>query len=168
MELFTTIFPDLETLNEWKVKLMPTIPDTTEEEWVALLGRYGGSHIRYNNRVQFIASFFTILKEAQEKLRIKLQVNTRLRTLEEVEALDGEEVISNTATNPDQEPSTVDYDPLPYVNSQVAQKGKLGKVKGLYNWKHSVGGQAYNEFLDAFKQLFRVILREEETVYGQK
>lgn len=168
MELFTTIFTDLDNLNEWKNKMMPSIEDTTEEEWVALMGRYGSSHVRYNNRYQFMAAFFTILREAQEKLRIKLKVNTELRSLGSEDALEGDEVITNTAVNPDTNPATDAYEALPYVNSQVAQKGKLGKVRGLYSWKHSVGGQAYNEFLDAFKGLFRVVLSEEVTLYGQR
>jgi len=167
METFIDVFPTLAKLNEYKTELFPSIEDTNQEEYVSLVGRYASSHIRYMNRYQFMCAFFTILREAQEKLRIKLTINTRLRSLEESEALEGEQVITNDATNPDTEPSTNDYSPLPYVNKQVAQKGDLSKVKGLYNWKHSVGGQAYNEFLDAFKSLFKVILIQEETVYEQ-
>lgn len=167
MILFTQVFKSLDELNEKKNEMTPSIPDVNEDEWVALMGRYGSSHIRYDNVGQFMAAFFTILRESQERLRVKLKINTRLRSLEESEAMDGEEVITNTATNPDTEPSTDSYEPLPYVNNQVGQKGKLSKVRGLYNWKHSVGGQAYNEFLDGFVKLFRVILGEEIIVYGE-
>ena len=165
--LFTDVFPTLETLNSRKDELMPSIDDISSEEYVALIGRYGSSHIRYAVVIQFECAFFTIMSEALERLRVKLRVNTRLRNLTEDEALGGEKVISNNATNPDTEPSTEDNEELPYINGQTVQKGTIGKVKGLYDWKHSVGGQAYNEFLDGFRSLFRVVLIEEETIYEQ-
>ena len=165
--LFTDVFPTLEKLNERKDELTPSVDDVNQEEWVALIGRYGSSHIRYSTTIQFECMFFTILYEALDRLRVKLRVNKRLRTMEEEEALSGEKVVSNQATNPDTEPSTEDFDELPYINGQTTQKGTIAKVKGLYEWKHSVGGQAYNEFLDGFRSLFRVVLIQEEVVYEQ-
>jgi hypothetical protein len=167
MEKFTDIFKDLDELNKWRENISPYIPEVELREWVALVGRYGDSHTRYSNRVQFICAFMTILGENIEKLRVKLRVNSELRQLDVVDALSGDEVITNNATNPDTSPSNDAYEPLPYVSSQVAQKGKLAKVRGLYDWKHSVGGQAYNEFLDGFRPLFRVVLREEVNLYEQ-
>ena len=167
MEKFTDIFKDIEELNAWRGEIAPHIPAIEVQEWVALMGRYAESHIRYNNRVQFICAFMTILGENLEKLRVKLKVNTALRELDPSEALSGDEVITNNATNPDTTPATDSYDPLPYISTQVAQKGKLATVKGLYEWKHAVGGQAYNEFLDGFRPLFRVVLREEINIYEE-
>lgn len=167
METMSDIWPTLEAVNQDIQELFDGIEPMSKNEYSALMGRYGSSHIRFSNRTQFKLSFLTIYSEGQERLRAKLRINTRLRNLDEREALGGSEVITNTAANPDTDPSTDAYEPLPYVNSQTGQKEKLSTVTGLYNWKHSVGGQAYNEFLDAFKLLFRVILREEITLYEQ-
>ena len=162
---FSEVFPSLEQLNKDREFLNPEIPSLSGEEWVALVGRYAESQICYHNEMQFKAAFFTIMRENLERLRTKLRANARLRSLEESEVLEGDKIVTNIATNPDTEPSTEEFAPLPYVNSQNSQKGMLGKVKGLYNWKHSVGGQAYNEFLDGFRDLFIKLLLEEETVY---
>jgi hypothetical protein len=167
METLSQIWTTLQEVNNDIQTLFPSIPLMNEEEYAALMGRYAESHIRYDNRTQFKLAFFTYYKEAQERLRAKLRINHILRNLEESEALGGVEVITNIATNPDTDPDTGDYGPLPFVNSQNRQKEKLSKVSGLYNWKHSVGGQAYNEFLDAFKLLFRVIMIEEEVIYEE-
>lgn len=168
-KLFTEVFLDLAALNLRKAAINSTIPDMNNEEWVALMGRYAGSHIRFTNVVQFEYAFFTVLRENQERLRTKLLANTALRELSEDEALDGEQVVANVSANPDSAPATDAFAPLQTVTQQNAQKAKLGKVQGLYNWKHSVGGQAYNEYLDGFKMLFRVVhkIPEEEIIDGQ-
>lgn len=167
MEKFTDVWETLESYNADRQKFYPTTPAMTQEEFNTLLGRYASSTIRYSNRTQFKLAFMSINVEAQERLRAKLMINTKLRNLVEEEALEGNMVVINNATNPDTEPSTEAFSPLPYVNGQTAQKEKIGKVGGLYNWKHSVGGQAYNEYLDMFKRLFKVVLEEEITVYEQ-
>lgn len=167
MILLTKVWSDLESYNQDRAIFFPSIPEMTEEEWVVLMGRYGSSHIRYSNPTQFKFAFFGLNKEAQEKMRAKLKVNERLRNLTEEEALSGDEIITNVATNPDTAPSMDVYEPLPYVSNQTGQKETRGKVAALYNWKHSLGGQAYNEWLDTFRALFRVILQEEVDVYGQ-
>ena len=164
---FPVVWESLKAYNEDKDFFTPSLPDMNEEEWVALLGRYAESHIRFHNVTQFKMAFLTINREAQEKLRSKLKINSRLRSLNEEEALYGAEIITNVATNPDTEPTTEAYEPLPYVNQQTGQKESLGIVGGLYRLKHSVGGQAYNEYLDAFRGLFRVILIDEEVVYEE-
>lgn len=168
MELFVDVWPELSKVNEDIVTFFPEVPPMVQKEYNALMGRYASSHIRYSNRTQFKLAFLTLYQEAQERLRAKIRINTRLRTLDEKEALSGSEVVTNMATNPDASPDTDDYEPLPYVNNQSRQKENLSKVTGLYSWKHSVGGQAFNEFLDAFKLLFRVILSEEVVVYDQE
>lgn len=163
---FIEVFADMTALNARRATLMPTIPVMIAEEYAALLGRYMSSHIRYSTVLQFEYAFFTILRENQERLRTKLDANTKLRGLTEAQALEGEEVVANVSANPDSTPATDAYTPLPTVTQQNAQKSKLGKVAGLYNWKHSVGGQAYNEYLDGFKMLFRVVHKvpEEEII----
>lgn len=164
---FTKIWEDIDALNNDKNKLFPSLEDYTPEEYGALLGRYAESHTRYDNPTQFKLAFFTIDVEARPRLRAKLRANDMLRGLEEEEILEGGISIVNSATNPDTAPSMEVFEPLPYVNAQSAQKDKLSRVNALYNWKHSVGGQAYNEYLDSFRKLFRHILREEIPVYEQ-
>lgn len=174
METFSDIFTSkavmesfANTLGVKSLGVDAVIQPISDMEYLALVGRYGSSHIRYHNRYQFMAQFFTLYIEAQERLLSKIKINKRLRNLTEEEALTGSKIITNNATNPDTSPATDAYEPLPYVNSQSAQKERLGEVKGLYGWKHSVGGQAYIEFVDTFKQLFRIVLQEEETVYEE-
>ena len=166
MQKFTEIWKDITEMNVDRNKFFPSIPEVEPEVYAALLGRYAESEIRYTSPIQFKLAFLTLYKEAEERLRAKLMINTRLRSLDETEALSGSQVMTNAATNPDTEPDTGNYDPLPYVNSQTAQKESLSKVTGLYNWKHSVGGQAYIEFLDTFMKLFRVMHQHKETIYG--
>ena len=155
--MLSEIFPTLAVINTRRASINSEIPEINNEEFVALMGRYGESHVRYKTDLMFEYAFFTILRENQERLRTKLDANKKLRALSETEALEGEEVITNVSINPDTEPATDAYEALPTVGQQNAQKSKLGKVQGLYNWKHSVGGQAYNEYLDGFKSLFRVV-----------
>ncbi len=163
---FSKIYPTYqEILNDCKT-FVPEY-EITNEEYTALIGMYAESNTRYLNEGQFKAIFFTIYRESVERLRVKLKVNTIIRNLDEEGALAGDEVIINNANNPDTIPSTSDYEALPYVNNQTRQKGNIGTVKGLYEWKHSVGGQAYGEFLDSFRRLFRVVLRREEMYYEQ-
>jgi hypothetical protein len=159
---FEFVWESVEELNKDKNKFFPSIPDMEQEEFTALAGRYWGSEIRYTNMMQFKFAFFSILVDALPRLRAKLRINERLRNLSVEEAMEGMEIITNVATNPDTsypEPDEI-YEPLEYVSSQSAQKEKQGIARGLFNWKHMVGGQSYNEFLDSFKKLFRVILSE--------
>lgn len=166
-KLFLEVFPDLATLNARRLVINPAIPEVNQEEFVALAGRYGGSHIRYTVPLLFEYAFFTILRENQERLRTKLLANMKLRELSEEEALEGEVTVANISSNPDSEPATDAFEPLPTITQQQSQKSKLGKVQGLYNWKHSVGGQAYNEYLDSFKMLFRVVHKVPEEVVNE-
>lgn len=161
------VWSSLDEYNATRDAIMPTLAPMNNEEWVAIIGRYGSSHIRYYSEIQFMAQFFTISVENQPKLRAKLRINERLREMEEAEALEGGKIIANQAVNPDTAPATDAFEPLPYVNQQNAQKETLGKVGGLYNLKHSIGGQAYNEYLDGFRHLFRQILMEDVDVYEQ-
>lgn len=159
---FEFVWESVEELNKDKDKFFPSIPNMEQEEFTALAGRYWGSEIRYTNMMQFKFAFFSILVDALPRLRAKLRINERLRNLSVEEAMEGMEIITNVATNPDTsypEPDEI-YEPLEYVSSQSAQKEKQGIARGLFNWKHMVGGQSYNEFLDSFKKLFRVILSE--------
>ncbi len=167
MILFTEVWKNLDELNDDIEKYFPSIGGLTDEEYMALVGRYGSSHIRYTNVFQFKAAFFTILKESLERMRAKLKINTRLREMDEVEALLGMEIVTNIAANPDTEPSTDAYEPLKFIQQQSGQRENIAPVRGLYSWKHSVGGQAYNEFLDSFRKLFRVIITDTVTVYEQ-
>lgn len=162
---FTEIWEDIDAINIDKNIFFPELPDFTNEEFNALLGRYAESHVRYHNPTQFKLAFLSNDIEARARLRAKLKANETLRNLELSEILEGGQSIVNVATNPDTEPSTEIFEPLPYVNTQNAQKDTLSKVNALYNWKHSVGGQAYNEYLDSFRKLFRHVLSEEIVVY---
>lgn len=164
---FTSVWEDLESYNSDLLIFNPSFAPMEQEEYNALMGRYAESDIRYKNVTQFKLAFMTLNKEAQEKLRSKLLINTRLRNLTEEQALEGTIVISNNATNPDTSPAVDAWEPLPYVNAQSGQKEKISTVRGLYNWKHSVGGQAFNEYLDTFTKLFKVLIIEEEDLYGQ-
>lgn len=162
---FSQIYPSLEELNRRKNLLNDKIPDLENEEYLALIGRYAQSSIQYNSVIQFEAAFLTTLIESLSRLRAKLKINERLKTMEETEALKDDVRLVNMARNPDSEPTTDTDEHLPYVQEQQVVKGSLSPVKGLYNWKHSVGGQAYNEFLDSFKFLFRTLLVKEDTMY---
>ena len=103
---FTKIWEDINTLNNDKNKLFPSLEDYTPEEYGALVGRYAESHTRYDNPTQFKMAFFTIDIEARPRLRAKLRANDMLRNLEEDEVLEGGISIVNSATNPDTAPST--------------------------------------------------------------
>lgn len=165
---FKKVWSDIDEINSDMNEMFPSIPNMEVEEYNSLMGRYMESQIRYYNVHQFKFAFFSIFKEAQERLRAKLKINNLLRNLDPSEALGGSEVITNIATNPDSSPETDEYEPIPFVNNQTRQKENLSKVSGLYNWKHSVGGQAYNEFLDSFRGLFRVILSDETEEYYEQ
>lgn len=162
---FSEIYPSLEELNRRKNELNNKVPDLENEEYLALIGRYAQSSILYHSVIQFEAAFLTTLVESLSRLRAKLRINDRLKNMEETEALKDDIRLVNVARNPDTEPSNNIDEALPYVQEQQVVKGSLSPVKGLYNWKHSVGGQAYNEFLDSFKFLFKTLLVEEDTVY---
>lgn len=160
------IWPEMTSLQN-DIDTYTSITDKiTKDSWLAIIGRYAESHIIDRNEMQFKAQFLTILSEAYPKLLAKLTINEKLRKLTEAEALDGGKIIANNAKNPDSEPADSDTSELPYINDQSVQKETIGRVRGLYDWKNTVGGQAYNEFLDRFKPLFRVILVDiEEFLY---
>lgn len=167
---------------------MPTCEDFTEEEYAILIGRYAESHIRSKNEIQFMCAFFGISVEALDKLHAKLRANKWIRGLSEEEVLQGEKTTRNhteetgqtinEATNPDTEPSTDVFDALPYTNSQEkSQQLRETKdetntrnplVSAIFNWKHGMGSQAYNEFLDSYRELFVQIFSTKEVyVYGR-
>lgn len=185
---FSEIIKDYDTLEKCRAAIMPSCPEFTQEEYAALIGRYGESHTRYTNEGQFLAQFFTISLEGLPRLRAKLRANDKMRNLSDDEVLEGEKYTTtdkeiqtgtiNQASNPDTEPPTEEFESLPYIQGQEKSKAEntrehteartLGKVSGLYFYKHSLGSQAYGEWLDSYRDLFRKILSTDEEYYYRK
>ena len=162
------VWPTLANLQSDYALYTSSKETITKDCWLAIIGRYSESHIIMRNEMQFKAAFLSTFLEAYPKLTAKLSINDKLRGLTVDEALDGGKILANNAKNPDSEPADSDTEELPYINDQTVRKETLSKVRGLYDWKNTVGGQAYNEFLDRFRPLFRVILVDKEEMFYEQ
>ena len=139
---------------------MPTpidyISNLIDTLYYLLYAKYGNSSIASYDQNQFKYKVFMTIFEYAPAWKQRLKIQEKLFNLDP----DSEDVtkssikINNHAENPDTEPSTDAFDPLPGINSQSASTLKRGKLEGYSMLNELLETDVTEEFLGRFKKFF--------------
>lgn len=164
---FYEIFPDLETfreaLNETPFK---TILQTSGEEpafpldivYGLLFARYGNSHSAFSSEAIFRSNIFSTLFMYGPSWSKRLQIQQKVRQLNEEEAIIGHTEISNHAENPNTVPTTQTTEELDYINAQNVRKQRRNKLEGYASVLALVEADVTEEFINKFRKFFIQII----------
>ena len=156
---FTDIYPDFATFDSnYRTS---GIPDkisgaNLQTLYYLLYARYGNSHIASADENQFkygVMSTIFMYGPAWEK---RLEVQDRLRSLDESELLSGAKAVYNTAMNPSQlvpEEEIVDY-----INQQNTTRHTKGILEGYSVLIELLETDVTASFIDKFKKLFITVV----------
>lgn len=130
-----------------------------------LYARYGNSSIASSDENQFKANVFSIIFMYGPTWEKRLDIQDKLRALNESDIIAGGSAIYNSASNPDAAPTTQTLEELNYINNQNVTKYKKSKLEGYAILTDLLETDVTAEFLDRFKKLFIVIVQPQEPLW---
>lgn len=158
---FADIFPDVDTFlahyNENKIPAKVSVNSATTIYYL-LYARYGNSHIAHDDETQFIYSLFSTIFMYGPSWEKRVDIQDKLRALEESEIMQGSKAIYNHAYNPSTTPSTGSLEELSYINDQNTTNYRKSKLGGYADLISLIETDVTEPFIQRFKKLFIVIL----------
>lgn len=154
---FNDIFPNVDAFRSAYEECEFPMDLTNEEVsliYYLLYSRYGNSTICSNDDNRFIYNLFSIIWQYAPTWRKKLQIQERLRELEETELLKGSKAIYNHSYNPSTAPSTDTLEELTTINEQNTTNYKRSILEGYSNLLMLLETDVTEDFLKRFKYLF--------------
>lgn len=165
-KLFTDIYEDVDSfINDYNsVEIPNTISEATAKSLYYLLyAKYGNNPISNYDENQFKYRLFSIIFQYGPTWEKRLQIQDRLRSMSEDELLVAGKSISNSAYNPDTDPTT---DELSYINQQNVVKQNKSYIGAYAQLWEILKTDVTEEFLIKFKKLFRfVVYPDHEYIY---
>lgn len=161
---FSDIYPIVDTfIKDFNSCGIPTM--ITEQNaktlYYLLLGKYANSHIASTDEHTFTLRLFTIVFSAGPVWEQKLQIQQRLKDLNDDELFTAVQSIYNRAQNPNEETKTDTI--LDYITSQDVNKQKRGKLETLMEY-YDAFKNCTDAFLDKFRSLFKVIVIPDDSL----
>lgn len=126
-----------------------------------LYGQYGNSVIASSDTEQFKYKVYSIIFMYGPTWCKRLEVQKRLRELNETDLITGGKAIYNHAFNPDTAPSTSTLEELLAINDQNTTNYKKSKMEGYSILLSLLETDVTKEFLDKFKKLFITVVEPE-------
>lgn len=165
---FSEIFTDAE--NFLSVYNDIGIPALLEENDVTTLyyllyARYGTSHIAFTDEKQFIYSVFSIIFQYGPTWSKQLDVQDKLRNIEDADLVIGGKAIYNHSYNPSTAPSTNSLEELTTINDQNTTNYKKSKLEGYANLLDLLETDVTELLLSKFRQLFIRVLAPDPFYY---
>lgn len=136
-----------------------------ETLYFLLYARYGNSSIASSDENQFKANVFSIIFMYGPTWEKRLEIQDKLRALNETDILAGGSAIYNSASNPETLPTTQTTEELNYINNQNVTKYKKSKLEGYAILTDLLETDVTAEFLDRFKKLFILIVQPQEPLW---
>ena len=126
-----------------------------------LYSRYGNNPIANWDVNQFKFKMFTIIFQYGPSWSKRLDIQERLRALNEDDIMKGGKAIYNTAMNPSTAPSTQTLEELTYINSQNTTNYKKSKMEAYAQLWDLIDMDVTSEFLNKFKVCFKTFVMPE-------
>lgn len=130
-----------------------------------MFARHGNDPIANYDENQFKMKLWTMVWQYGPMWEKKIALQTELRGLTTDQLREGAESIANHASNPNTEPSTNAYSPLPYIDSQNAVKGKISPIDAYAKIWNMLEADATDEFLENFDKLFKKFVKPGTYLY---
>lgn len=133
--------------------------------WQLIASKYGNTPIRSNTVSQFKMSVFGIMFSEAPTFVKKLENQKKIRELTDAQLEAGETSISNSAANPDEEPTTSTLDELKYINHQNTVKQKRSKIQGLAMQSALLEEDLSETYVRKFASLFARVYVPADYIY---
>ena len=166
---FSNVFGDFETFKkEWENTPFPAlIQEKLELEVIFMLlySYYGNSSVAASDENRFKYKLFSIIFSKAPAWQKEVQIQNEIRNLDLKEFQKGTKSTVNNATNPSTEPSTVDTEELPYVNTQNVSKTERSKADGYALLISLLKENETEKFMNSFQNLFLKIVMPERPLW---
>lgn len=136
--------------------------DTLAKLYYLLYACYGNSHIASSDVEQFKYKVYSLIFMYGPTWEKRLDIQKKLRELNEEELITGGRAIYNHAYNPGTSPSTSTLEELTAINDQNTTNYKKTKMEGYSILLSLLETDITKEFLDRFRTLFRTLAEPEE------
>ena len=162
---FNDVFPDVEKFladyNGIGIKPMLKSEDNVKTLYYLVYGKFGNSPIANWDETQFKYKLFTIIFQYGPTWEKKLDMQEKLRALNDEELFQGSKVINNHALNPGNIPGVMTGDPieLDYINDQAVVSYKKAKMNAYSELWSLLSEDVSEFFLQKFSELFLPVVR---------
>ena len=142
------------------------IPQLIKDEsastlYYLLYASYGNSTIRNSDINQFKYGVFSTIYKYGPTWEKRIDIQDKLRNLNEAELLAGGKAIYNTALNPSTEPGTDTTEELDYINQQNVTKNVRSKLNAYNELMVLLKTDVTGDFIEKFKKLFKQVATKE-------
>jgi hypothetical protein len=167
---FSDIYQDkAELIADFRDSGFPSV--VSEESlgiiYLLLYGRYANNPIANYDINQWKIKLFSIIYQHGPIWEKRLEIQEKLRKLDEKELLRGSKAINNSASNPDTAPGTASLEELAYINNQTTQQIIRSKLDVYMQLWDAIALDITDEFLGKFKSIFKVFVKPESVLlYG--
>lgn len=157
------------TYNDFKQEYEESeIPQLLKEEslktlYFLLYAQYGNSHISNElDEEQWKYQMWSKIFMYGPTWEKRLEIQTKLRALQDADILAGGKAIYNRAVNPDTSPSTATLTELPFISDQNTTNYIKSKLEGYATLTTLLETDVTKDFLDKFKSLFKYFVRPDK------
>lgn len=135
--------------------------DSATTLYYLLYARYANSHVASSDANRFKYNLFGTIWQYAPNWEKKLEIQKRLRELNEEQIREGVRQIYNKADNPSNDPSMFTDNELQFINNQNVIKSRKGTLEGYNVLMGLLEDDVTENFLRRFKTLFKVIVMPE-------
>jgi len=169
-KIFTEIFEDYDDfIYSWKESGFYEDGLVKDENikkiYFSLYAKHANSAIANMDENQFKYKLFYIIFTAGPTWEKKLEIQKKLRNLDDEELLRGSKTIYNHSYNPSTMPSTSSLEELPTVNDQTTTNNKKSKIEGYALLLELLETDVTTEFISKFSNLFAKFVHTRPVVY---
>ena len=168
--LFTDVWDDVDDFkadlaaSPFNGVLSTSSPDNASIVFYLLYGRYGNTPIANNDVNQWKFKIFSVIFQYGPTWQKRLDIQEKLRALQENDLLVGQKAIYNNALNPSTTPTTGSLDELTYINSQNTTNLKKSKMDAYMQLWELLKTDITEEFLNKFAKCFKQFVAPENPI----
>ena len=142
------------------------IPATISSEsattlYYLLYARYANSHIASSDPNRFKYNLFGLIWQYGPNWEKKIEIQKKLRELDDEQIREGARQIYNKADNPSNDPAAFTDNELQFINNQNVIKNRKGTLEGYNILMSLLEDDVTENFLRRFKALFKTIVMPE-------
>lgn len=135
--------------------------DSVTTLYYLLYARYANSHIASSDPNRFKYNLFGLIWQYGPNWQKKLEIQKKLRELNDAQIMEGARQIYNNASNPSNDPSNFTDNELQFINNQNVTKNRRGKLEAYGILINLLEDDVTENFLRRFKALFKIIVMPE-------
>lgn len=165
-KLFTEIYNNAENfVEDYQASGLynEEMDDNIETIFYLLYAKHGNDPIANYDVNQFKYKMWAIIYQYGPSWVKRLDIQKKLRALDETDILEGARAIYNHAYNPSTAPTTQTTTELDYINEQNVTKYSKAKLDAYTQLWDILRADVTNDFINKFDSLFKQFVRPERT-----